>query len=168
MSTKPDAATRRRLLTLLPLAGLAPALWAQGSTPKELLADWPAAHLQGQGKLRFLGLQVYDIRLWTHEPGLSADAWQRRPLALEIEYARAFAGAWRCSCSGVRMILPMGVLGSVGRRAGPGKPLPFRAEAAEAIMPLCSEGLRELPPPMPGIRTLLYRHPGHHAVKSIA
>jgi hypothetical protein len=92
MSTKPDAATRRQLLTLLPLAGLAPALWAQGSTPKELLADWPAAHLQGQGKLRFLGLQVYDIRLWTHEPGLSADAWQRRPLALEIEYARAFAG----------------------------------------------------------------------------
>jgi hypothetical protein len=41
--------------------------------------------------LRFLGLQVYDIRLWATEPGLPADAWRGKPLALEIEYARNFA-----------------------------------------------------------------------------
>jgi hypothetical protein len=87
----PPTASRRRLLTALLLAAAAPALRAQGPAPQELLGEWPAAHLQGQGRLRFLGLQVYDIRLWATEPGLPADAWRGKPLALEIEYARNFA-----------------------------------------------------------------------------
>lgn len=107
-------ARRRHLLTALLLAA-APALRAQGPAPGELLDEWTKAHLQGQGRMRFLGLQVYDIRLWTIEPGLVADAWQRRPLALEIEYARNF---------GARMIAERSL--EEMRRAGP-----VAAEVAE-------------------------------------
>ena len=93
MPTSTDAAVRRQLLTAfsgaLLLAGTP--LQAKGPAPQELLGEWPAPHLQGQGRLRFMGLQVYDIRLWTTEPGLPPDAWARKPLALEIEYARNFA-----------------------------------------------------------------------------
>jgi len=117
MPTKPDAAARRRLLTTLPGALLlvSNALQAKSPAPQELLSEWPATHLQGQGRLRFLGLQVYDIRLWTTEPGLVADAWQRLPLALEIEYARNF---------GARMIAERSL--EEMRRAGP-----VAAEVAE-------------------------------------
>ena len=90
MPTAPDAAVRRRVLTALLLAA-APALRAQGTAPKELLGEWPAVHLQGQGRMRFLGLQVYDIRLWTTEPALPAQDWPGKALALEIGYARNFA-----------------------------------------------------------------------------
>ena len=93
MPTPTNAAARRQLLTALSgallLAGTP--LQAKGPAPQELLGEWSAAHLQGQGRLRFMGLQVYDIRLWTTEPGLPPDAWTRKPLALEIEYARNFA-----------------------------------------------------------------------------
>ena len=92
MRLKSDAAARRRLLIALPLVAATGMLHAQGPAPQELRAEWPATHLHGQGRMRFLGLQVYDIRLWTTEPGLPAEAWTRRPLALEIEYARNFGG----------------------------------------------------------------------------
>jgi hypothetical protein len=67
-------------------------VFAQTRAPAEMLSEWPAARLQGSGRLRFLGLLVYDIRLWTSEPRLSGDDWARTPLALEIEYARALVG----------------------------------------------------------------------------
>jgi hypothetical protein len=103
-----DAATRRRLLTALLLTAAGPALHAQGPAPKELLGEWPAAHLQGQGRMRFLGLQVYDIRLWSTEPKMPAQAWPGKSLALEIEYARNF---------GARMIAERSL--EEMRRAGP-------------------------------------------------
>ena len=53
------------------------------------LAD--GARLQGQGRLRFLGLAIYDIRLWIG-PGFSAAGFERARLALEITYARALVG----------------------------------------------------------------------------
>ena len=90
MPAPTDTAARRRVLAALMLATV-PALRAQGAAPKELLGEWPAVHLQGQGRLRFLGLQVYDIRLWTIEPALPAQDWPGKALALEIEYARTFA-----------------------------------------------------------------------------
>ena len=46
------------------------------------------ARLQGAGRLAFLGLAVYDIRLWVGE-GFSAETFAQRPLAIEIEYARS-------------------------------------------------------------------------------
>lgn len=59
--------------------------------PPELLQSWRRRpHLQGEGRLRFLGLLIYDVRLWTEEPGLDPADWARQPLALEITYARGF------------------------------------------------------------------------------
>jgi hypothetical protein len=60
--------------------------------PRELVGEWPAARLHGEGRLRFLGLHVYDIRLWTSEPALGEQDWPRKPLALEIEYGRSLVG----------------------------------------------------------------------------
>jgi len=59
--------------------------------PGEVLGDLPGARLQGQARLRFFGLHVYDIRLWV--PALlSTDDALRKNAALEIEYARAIKG----------------------------------------------------------------------------
>ena len=48
--------------------------------------------LRGQARFRFLGLHVYDIRLWSAAP-VTAASWQEQPLTLEIEYARSLDGA---------------------------------------------------------------------------
>lgn len=93
--------TRRKLLT----GGLGAALaWAgtpapaqtapaPAPTPSELSAVWPAApRVQGEARLRFLGLHVYDIRLWTPGSRVQAQSWTASPLALEIAYARALLG----------------------------------------------------------------------------
>ncbi|WP_457418620.1 chalcone isomerase family protein [Roseateles sp. P5_E7] len=47
---------------------------------------------RGQARFRFLGLHVYDIRLWSAAP-ITAANWQEQPLTLEIEYARSLDGA---------------------------------------------------------------------------
>ena len=69
-----------------------PAPGTPGGPPRELAAEWPAARVQGRGPLRFLGLHVYDIRLWTADAPVGPEDWSRRPLALEIEYARELPG----------------------------------------------------------------------------
>lgn len=46
---------------------------------------------RGQARFRFLGLHVYDIRLWSAAPVTAAN-WQEQPLTLEIEYARNLSG----------------------------------------------------------------------------
>lgn len=77
--------------------------WAAGATfaqapspgpqaPAELDSELPGARLQGQGQLRFLGLRVYAIHLWTGSAPVAAD-WAGVPLALEIEYLRKLDGA---------------------------------------------------------------------------
>lgn len=105
----PSRTSRRRMLAALPLAALPAAVPALGplpamasttsappsasvaTPPRELTLEWGGAHLHGRGRLRFLGLHVYDIRLWTPQPGLVPEDWPRRALALEIEYARSFS-----------------------------------------------------------------------------
>ena len=82
-------ATRRQLLL-----GAA-AAWASGAqaqaAPFEVSSLWPQVRLVGSGRLRFMGLRVYDARLWA--PGtLGAQDWDRQPFALELHYARAFEG----------------------------------------------------------------------------
>lgn len=47
---------------------------------------------RGQARFRFLGLHVYDIRLWSAMPVTAAN-WAQQPLTLEIEYARPLDGA---------------------------------------------------------------------------
>jgi Chalcone isomerase-like len=59
--------------------------------PAELTADLPQARLQGSGRLRFMGLRVYDIRLWAGASPVGTQ-WAGLPLALELEYARKLDG----------------------------------------------------------------------------
>ena len=47
--------------------------------------------LRGQGRMRYFGLSIYDIRLWSAAP-VSAERWADLPLTLEIEYARSLDG----------------------------------------------------------------------------
>ena len=82
--------TRRRLLiaaALLPAGGVQ----ARQVPPPEVTAELPGARTQGEGRMRFLGLRICDVRLWAGEPA-SATTWPALPLALEIEYAREFSG----------------------------------------------------------------------------
>jgi Chalcone isomerase-like len=83
----------RRRSFLLATAALALPLGARArATPAEMLEEWPSARLHGSYRLRFMGLHVYDIRLWTSQARLAGDDWARTPLALEIEYARSLSG----------------------------------------------------------------------------
>jgi hypothetical protein len=87
---------RRHLLALAGWAGLwltgldkASATTALPGTPAAAL---PGARLVGEGLLRVWGFQVYRSRLWAL-PGFQATDYAEQPLALELEYLRAFRGA---------------------------------------------------------------------------
>jgi hypothetical protein len=81
--------SRRALLAWLAAAAM-PSMAASPPLP-ELVAGVPGARLQGSGRMAFLGLHIYDIRLWVGD-GFTAQSFAQRPLAIEIEYARALAG----------------------------------------------------------------------------
>lgn len=85
-----DAARRALLLAGGALWLPAPAL-ARSTPPPEVVAELPGARLQGEGRLRWLGLHVYDALLWTQRP-LDTDGLERMPLAIELRYARALRG----------------------------------------------------------------------------
>lgn len=80
----------RRLLLLG--AALAP-LRARADTaaPAEVAAELAGARLLGSGRLTFLGLHIYDARLWAAD-GFTADAFERHPIALELIYGRTLYG----------------------------------------------------------------------------
>ena len=98
-------AVRRRVmaLALLGSAGMAAAVRAQVAaqvaahvpgqipTPTEVATGIPGAKLQGSGTLRFMGLRIYDARLWLGATAVGAD-WSATPLALELDYARSLDG----------------------------------------------------------------------------
>lgn len=70
-----------------------PAHTATAAAPRAEVAAWlPGARLQGEARMAFIGIHVYDVRLWVGA-GFEAAAFERHPLALEIEYARALSGA---------------------------------------------------------------------------
>ncbi len=75
---------RRRALMLL--AAWPAAVLAQAGLPE--LTGWAA---RGQGRLRFLGLAIYDIVLWSPE-AVQAARWSEQPLALALTYARSLKG----------------------------------------------------------------------------
>jgi hypothetical protein len=58
--------------------------------PPELSAELPDARWRGTGVLRFFGLHIYDLRLWSPAP-LAGD-YPGQALALELVYARKLAG----------------------------------------------------------------------------
>ena len=81
--------TSRRMLLMAAAGAVLPA--SAGTPPPELQLALPEVRLRGEGRLRFLGLHVYDIRLWT--PGdFAPERWAEAPFALEIQYARALVG----------------------------------------------------------------------------
>lgn len=90
--------TQRRLLLAsgLLLPGLL-TVWppaARGQereAPPEVKAEIADARMQGGGKLRFYAMPMYEIRLYTGAQRAGAN-WAAVPLALEIEYSRAFDG----------------------------------------------------------------------------
>ena len=94
---------RRQLLraaALLPaLSILAPALasaqapevGASGEIPAEIAAGVASARLLGRGTLRFMGLRIYDGRLWVGAAAPGSD-WQATPFALELQYLRSLKG----------------------------------------------------------------------------
>lgn len=84
-SSSPFAKTRRELI-----AGLlaVPALLHASPALPELPAGWTE---RSRGRLRYLGLKVYEISLWSPEP-VSAERWATQPLALSLRYARSLKG----------------------------------------------------------------------------
>lgn len=73
------------------LAALLALPWLAQARPAEVNTELPGAKLQGRGLLRFLGLRVYDARLWVSE-GFKPDDYAQHPVALELEYARELVG----------------------------------------------------------------------------
>lgn len=85
---------RRHALLLGASALLAPArAFAQGhAVPPEVTTDVAGARLLGKGLLRFLGLRIYEARLFV-PAAAPGDDWAAAPLALELQYARSLDGA---------------------------------------------------------------------------
>lgn len=69
-----------------------PAPPAAASAPAELATPLPTARLQGRARMRFIGLSIYEARLWVGTAAVPAD-WASVPFAIEIEYARTLWGS---------------------------------------------------------------------------
>ena len=98
-------ATRRRWPWAAPLGALVLGLCGPASANPQAPApapglslasaghpQLPGSRLQGQGLLRYLGLRVYQARLWTL-PSFRASSPLEQPLVLELEYLRSLKGA---------------------------------------------------------------------------
>ncbi len=85
------ATIRRRHLVALAVFGAGMVGAQTAATPPEVATEFPGATLRGSGTLRFLGLRVYEARLWTGASAPGAD-WTATPMALELEYARSLNG----------------------------------------------------------------------------
>lgn len=82
---------RREVLALMGLGLASPWQLAHADAPPaEVLAEWPAARRQGAATMRFLGMAVYDILLWSPAP-VQGDG-SSHALALELRYAMALKG----------------------------------------------------------------------------
>jgi Chalcone isomerase-like len=70
------------------------AVWATTASapPAEVSAVLPGALLQGQGRLRYFGLHIYDAALWSAAPVPPGNPLGTA-LALEMRYARKLAGS---------------------------------------------------------------------------
>lgn len=82
---------RRALLCLGPaLAAAAPWLHAQ-HVGAERSAELVGLKRQGEARLRFFGMHIYDIRLWSSERVTATD-WPNQQFVLELQYARHLRG----------------------------------------------------------------------------
>ena len=69
------------------IATIGLAMLAQAQSSSELTG----LKLRGQGRFRYFGLAIYDIRLWSAEP-VDAATWAEHKLTLELQYARSLLG----------------------------------------------------------------------------
>jgi hypothetical protein len=86
--------TSLALLAVLPgvlCASPAPAQTGVSRPPAEVDGVWPQARLVGSSTLRFMGLRIYDARLWS-PVSVTPQNWRSQPLALELIYARSLKG----------------------------------------------------------------------------
>ncbi len=84
---------RYLLGTLLAAIALhAGALDAGAAAPPHVLREVAQARLAGQGSFRWLGLKIYDARLWVGAEGYRAKAVAATPYALDLRYARSLSG----------------------------------------------------------------------------
>jgi hypothetical protein len=89
---------QRRLLLATCMAGTsaaraqtAPAL---ATAPAEVAATLTAARLQGRARMRFLGMAIYEARLWTGAAAVPpAGDWSGVAFAIELNYARTLWGS---------------------------------------------------------------------------
>lgn len=70
------------VLAVLGLLGSAPCVAVP--LPETIARDFPELRLAGEGRLRWLGLHIYDASLWVEGRGWNA----QREFALDIVYAR--------------------------------------------------------------------------------
>lgn len=59
--------------------------------PAELAASPSALGLRGRSTMTFLGMSIYEARLWT-PPGFELARYAQYPFALELEYKRSLSG----------------------------------------------------------------------------
>jgi hypothetical protein len=86
--------SRRDLLRVAACMAVLPSARAQTAAlplPAEVAAEAPGSHLQGQGRLTFLGMHIYDARLWVG-PAFTAEDFERQAFALELVYGRSLDG----------------------------------------------------------------------------
>ena len=83
----------RRLIVATAAGAIAGTAFATtpSAPPDEVRAELPGARLRGAGRLRFLGLNVYDARLWVGER-FDPDQWPTQRFVLELAYARDLVG----------------------------------------------------------------------------
>ena len=82
-----DRWLRRALLGLVVLSS---AVAAPAAPPPEA-ADLGSPRLVGEGRMSFLGLDVYEARLWA-AAGFDPSRYEAGAMALELRYARALRG----------------------------------------------------------------------------
>jgi hypothetical protein len=81
-----------------------------------ILHEIPDARLYGKGSYRWLGLKLYEARLWASAQGYRPEAPWSAPYALELVYARKLAGTTIADAS-AEEIARLG-FGTLQQRAG--------------------------------------------------
>ncbi len=72
-------------------------VWFLWAMPAQAVPDYvreqiPEAQLSGEGRLRWLGISIYDAKLYTPKEGFEAERFSAHTLALELRYLRTLSG----------------------------------------------------------------------------
>jgi hypothetical protein len=78
-------------LMVVVLMTLSTLLQAQ-NVPQEVAAALPQSQFAGASTMRFLGMGIYDAKLWT-APGFKAERYAEFALAIELSYLRTLSGS---------------------------------------------------------------------------